>query len=144
MVASLKEMKQYKNTAVFKRYEKEFLNNKLTAEQAFYGVIQYLWLCKKHEMDKKENPNNDAFNFVCGVYPEMREIDDMWHTFLLFTKEYADFCANYFGEFMHHVPETEDNPSPKLTDTEFSRYLSYIYDNLGEATVRIWFSDLID
>jgi hypothetical protein len=34
------------------------------------------------------------------------EIDIVWHTFLLFTAEYADFCDRYIGRFVHHVPVT--------------------------------------
>ncbi|MBM2844608.1 MAG: hypothetical protein HW404_2445, partial [Anaerolineales bacterium] len=27
------------------------------------------------------------------------EVDEVWHTFILFTREYADFCREAFGEF---------------------------------------------
>ena len=30
--------------------------------------------------------------------------DDLWHEFILYTKEYAEFCNKAFGRFMHHVP----------------------------------------
>lgn len=32
------------------------------------------------------------------------QIDESWHNFILFTKDYAKFCQDYFGEFIHHVP----------------------------------------
>jgi hypothetical protein len=40
------------------------------------------------------------FLFICGTKdgafgpPEM--IDECWHAFILFTKEYADFCNRFF------------------------------------------------
>lgn len=34
-----------------------------------------------------------------------KEVDNLWHTFLLFTKEYQQFCYTMFGEFKHHVPK---------------------------------------
>ena len=32
------------------------------------------------------------------------EVDNLWHTFLLFTKEYQKFCHDMFGKFIHHTP----------------------------------------
>lgn len=34
------------------------------------------------------------------------EVDEVWHQFILFTREYADFCQNYLGSFLHHSPHT--------------------------------------
>jgi hypothetical protein len=46
-----------------------------------------------------------AFNEGHGLVPP-KAIDDAWHHFLLFTKDYAEFCEEYFGTFLHHVPST--------------------------------------
>lgn len=35
------------------------------------------------------------------------QIDDLWHTFLLFTKDYNEFCTTMFGYFIHHNPLDE-------------------------------------
>lgn len=35
--------------------------------------------------------------------------DDLWHTFLLFTREYADFCDHVAGRFLHHMPGVNQN-----------------------------------
>ena len=32
-------------------------------------------------------------------------VDDGWHLFILFTKDYDRFCREYCGRFVHHVPE---------------------------------------
>jgi hypothetical protein len=32
------------------------------------------------------------------------QIDEIWHTFILFTDEYATFCAEVAGRFIHHAP----------------------------------------
>lgn len=34
------------------------------------------------------------------------EVDEVWHALILFTREYADFCQQAFGTFIHHVPRT--------------------------------------
>jgi hypothetical protein len=31
-------------------------------------------------------------------------VDTGWHTFLLYTREYAAFCEKVAGRFIHHVP----------------------------------------
>lgn len=31
-------------------------------------------------------------------------VDNMWHEFILFTREYAAFCDAQFGQFIHHSP----------------------------------------
>lgn len=36
--------------------------------------------------------------------------DDMWHEFLLHTRDYAAFCDTAFGRFLHHVPESAMTP----------------------------------
>src|SRR3989344_2244393 len=32
------------------------------------------------------------------------ELDEMWHHFVLHTKDYAEFCSKHFGKFIHHTP----------------------------------------
>jgi hypothetical protein len=31
-------------------------------------------------------------------------VDDAWHEFILFTRQYAQFCRSAFGRFLHHTP----------------------------------------
>jgi len=33
-------------------------------------------------------------------------IDELWHTFILFTEKYAMFCDQMGGRFLHHTPNT--------------------------------------
>jgi len=75
----------------------------------------------------------------------MREIDDMRHTFLLFTHEYAQFCQNYFGEYLHHIHNIKENkPTRAEYEVELTHYLAYVYDNLGEQTLRKWFAETLN
>jgi hypothetical protein len=50
---------------------------------------------------------------LCAMNPQasygMRgPIDELWHTFLLFTEKYASFCDQIGGNFLHHAPNTSD------------------------------------
>lgn len=31
-------------------------------------------------------------------------VDDLWHTFILFTRQYERFCKQAYGRFLHHTP----------------------------------------
>lgn len=31
-------------------------------------------------------------------------VDDLWHEFILFTRDYQAFCQTAFGNFLHHTP----------------------------------------
>ena len=47
---------------------------------------------------------------LCTLHPEKTyatggPVDAMWHTFILFTKDYARFCDDITGAFIHHTPE---------------------------------------
>jgi hypothetical protein len=36
-----------------------------------------------------------------------RVVDDLWHEFMLMSREYASLCQKAFGGFLHHAPDTE-------------------------------------
>jgi hypothetical protein len=50
----------------------------------------------------------DKFLNICAfagapVSPPSR-VDKAWHTFILFTRDYASYCASRHGIFIHHDP----------------------------------------
>ncbi len=55
------------------------------------------------------------FLFLCGTkegrfpFGPPEKIDSAWHHFILFTKDYARFCHEFFGHFIHHNPVTSFN-----------------------------------
>ena len=146
MLPKLSDLLAYENPAVLKLYNQNYPNNVLSAEQAFEETLKYLWLCQKHAIDAEKNIGNKDFPSQCFMPRSMREIDEMWHEFILFTKDYSDFCAKYFGEYMHHLPNIFDNmPRPRdVIEADVEKLLLYIYDHLGENTVKIWFSTYLD
>jgi len=146
ILPDLNKLLEYKNPAVLKLYVQNYPKNKLTAEAAFTEVLKYLWLCQKHRIDSEQNENNPNFPRLVFMPRSMREIDEMWHEFILFTEAYSNFCAEYFGEYMHHLPNIFDNmPSPRdEVERDIENLLPYIYQNLDEETVRTWFCSFLD
>lgn len=130
----------YKNQKVISRYQIDFPSSKLQPEEAFSELMKYIFLCHIHLDDKESNPENESLQFSCVMHTEMSDIDNMWHTFLLFTKDYQEFCQNYLGNFFHHEPLSEANSLlPDNYEMELVRYLSYINNKFGEATLIKWF-----
>jgi len=57
-----------------------------------------------------------AFLRLCAAnsgesYAPSNIVDIGWHMFILFTREYADFCQRLAGRFIHHIPRDEEEPS---------------------------------
>ncbi|MGJ8694180.1 MAG: glycine-rich domain-containing protein [Thalassotalea sp.] len=66
-------------------------------------------IAAKHEVELKR------YLALIALNPKTRfgmrgQIDELWHTFIIFTKEYFDFCKSVGGKYIHHVPETGDAP----------------------------------
>ena len=147
MPLELLHLLQYKNIHVLNRYSIDFPDNKMIPEEAFEELVKFFWLSLKHQEEKLCFPKDNELDFIFGMHSEMKEIDDMWHTFLLFTKDYISFCQQYLGGFFHHSPNTEkeeEQMTPDDFELDFSRFLSYVYDNLGEKTLVKWFGVLIE
>ena len=41
-----------------------------------------------------------------------RRVDELWHSFILFTPQYEEFCEKVMGFFVHHQPRTSKTPVP--------------------------------
>jgi hypothetical protein len=57
-----------------------------------------------------------AFLMACAQYPgaqlsPSQPVDIGWHTFVLHTAEYSEFCQRVAGRFIHHVPD-DDTTAP--------------------------------
>lgn len=80
---------RYKNQRVVKRYMREYEVTQRVAERVFTEMLKFLYLCM-------------AISTPCS--PPSREVDDMWHCFVLHTPDYFKFCGEYAGRFLHHDP----------------------------------------
>lgn len=46
-----------------------------------------------------------------------KKIDAFWHQFILFTRQYFDFCMLTFGHFIHHDPWTRETSNNLKTSS---------------------------
>jgi hypothetical protein len=79
--------------SVIARYMREKKTSRERAEVIAYEMLRYLTLCHV-------KPDSDWT--VTG------EVDEMWHTFILFTQKYRAFCDSVFGEFVDHIPSEDE------------------------------------
>ncbi|RYZ66802.1 MAG: hypothetical protein EOP09_12125 [Proteobacteria bacterium] len=80
------------------------------AQLLFEDVKRFLKLCSVTDRDM------EATNII----------DDGWHEFLLFSKEYQDFCAEYLGGFVHHRPwiQITDRCTAETIDADTTRRMA--------------------
>ncbi|MEM8667426.1 MAG: hypothetical protein AAGG48_07925 [Planctomycetota bacterium] len=47
------------------------------------------------------------------------EVDEVWHAFILFTREYEEFCSCAVGRFIHHAPP--ETQLPRVVKHDYSQ-----------------------
>ncbi len=78
----------------------KFLDRRLAARRpelneeqrslVFDGLREYFQLCRMANKRLLAMPS--------------QAVDDAWHEFILFTRQYQQFCARGLGRFLHHTP----------------------------------------
>jgi hypothetical protein len=48
------------------------------------------------------------------------DVDAIWHSHILFTKDYFEFCHSFCGHYIHHTPETSNCSSGNNCGTNCS------------------------
>lgn len=130
---------QYRNKDVIDSFCASLDIAEAEAELIFVELLKFFWISetsKEHSVRTIDTP--------------ILILDEMWHTFVLFTREYAGFCDRYFGRFIHHVPTTETQKllererskdhgrRAQVMDEKRERY-NLIYDLLGKETFQLWY-----
>ncbi|KTD82915.1 hypothetical protein [Legionella waltersii] len=140
---NLSEVLAYQNLQVIERFKANHPLEAHRAEYLFTEMLRYLWLCEKHDCDLAQNPNDPGLQFIPVMHEEMRSIDTMWHEFILITRDYSQFCSQYFGHFIHHEPNMREtlNLSTEQFIESLQLFLNYIYDVLGEEVLKNWFQE---
>jgi hypothetical protein len=98
------EVLGYRNDRLLQRYATDNEATIEEAQRAFEALKQFM--------------------VICAIKPGRKitsePIDRMWHSFLLFTKDYQNFCGNYLGRFVHHQPFETASPSTYLDTRAFT------------------------
>ena len=139
---SLEEVMQFKCKKTIQAFHCTYGISLEESTVIFEDLIRFLWVSRNYK-----DLNLD--HSVHSIDPAIIVIDEMWHTFILHTNEYFEFCAKYFGDYLHHVPTPKDQPSRKifelneieLKELEEARRKKYscIFDFFGETVFKRWY-----
>lgn len=119
--AIVEDVMAYKNRDVEARICRELDCDPATAHQLFEDLMRFLWLAGAA-------PTHDMIPSPI--------IDEAWHCFLLFTQDYADFCEEYFGSFIHHTAHRVGEP--RSDRTELIPTIDAMHEFLGGIPSRNW------
>ena len=135
--AGLADLLGYRHEGVVNRFARVHGVSRQRSEVLFVETLKWLWLARRA---REAAPPG----LVLSIPPEILGIDEMWHVFLLFTRDYATLCDKHLGGFVHHDP-APDGPEDTLDATAFAAELGafygFVHDELGEATLRAWFEE---
>lgn len=149
MIKPLKEVLEYQNQWVIDRFKKTnswFSGTDADIEILFNDLKRFLWLYAIQEQKKIENPEEEIADV--GFSQSMLIIDEIWHSFILYTKFYEEFCNEYFGGFLHHptpapkyVKNIEKIGQTKAAEILVKEMLELVYDKFGEGVTVRWFDE---
>ncbi len=135
-LTSLDRLLAYRNPEVIDRFVEATGISAKEARAIFRELLRYLWF--NVEAKPPVNP--------------VSVIDEMWHAFLVYTRDYEAFSKRYFGAMVHHVPTPASvrRADARLAKADPARAraaaaarleaeVSVVYDGLGERIVRRWY-----
>jgi hypothetical protein len=108
-------------------------------------VLQYLVERKGWTLTQCADLEREYKRYIslCLSYPDekltpSRDVDEVWHTHILFTKNYRRFCQAVNGAYLDHSPHLEaDKKNPELKKLP-QRTMELYERHFGKADSRIW------
>ena len=70
-------------------------------------------------------------------------IDEVWHQFILFTKQYINFCESFFGRYIPHIPSNAPkSETMNLAEaSSFELFQSRYHELFGESLSDAWYDE---
>lgn len=141
-ICSLDKALEYQNDDVVYRFTTLWDVSFAEAQDLFLETKKWLWLCAQSEKQRLK------------ITTPMLIIDEMWHNFVLFCREYMEYCQDRFGRYIYHAPtphsEKEEHKKLYKADPisaaekrmrEQIKQLELIYQNLGVETLLKWYRE---
>ncbi|NRB11452.1 MAG: hypothetical protein HRU35_07595 [Rickettsiaceae bacterium] len=134
-----KDILSYENSDIVEAFCKSFDVELIEAKDIFSQMLKWFVFCTDKETS--EYRNIDDATLI---------IDEMWHTFILFTGDYTKFCKQYVGYYLHHKPSTNADLKQQrkrtieeITTKKKAQY-ELVYDILGQDTFVKWYDEYPD
>ncbi len=129
----LSELLAYKNQQVIQYYCHH--HSDVTPEQAnqlFTDLLAWLWLNVHRQLSERRT----------YLFGPLLLLDDMWHVFILHTRDYYSFSTRFFGAYVHHDIETP-GAEHELSADELADFLHDCFEHLSEEWVLRYFSNFL-
>jgi hypothetical protein len=70
-------------------------------------------------------------------------IDQVWHQFILFTRQYIDYCLKNFDKYIQHAPSTAPvlEDTSRLTPLTFGMFAERYEELFGEPLPDLWYDE---
>lgn len=70
-------------------------------------------------------------------------IDQIWHQFILFTREYIEYCRSHFGKYIQHAPSTAPAVKglPETTPSTLAMFEEKYELLFGEPLPDLWYDE---
>lgn len=104
------------------RYTKEFPKANDSAVLHEQELKRYLFICAKYPFKG---------------WPMVYVLDDLWHTFLIFTQDYHQFCQLSGRPYIHHQP-LKDGEDTSGIPAAYQEFMTLYRQEFGEPTDSIW------
>lgn len=113
----------YDISLILQRYVKDFEASDEKVKSHELELKRFLTLCAHSELP----------------YGMVEGLDDLWHTFIIFTRKYSDFCVSCFGNYVHHTPYTEGDQQRRNEPALYLQFFSHYKSVFGELPARsVW------
>ena len=133
----------YQNEEIVESFRRTYGVSVEQARELFEETKKWLWLCGTRPRSMR-----------LTVFGPMKLLDEMWHTFILFTREYTEYCTENFGFYIHHAPTTRAESdqyreraaaSPEATQAQLREerrtMMLLVHDEFGAETLKRWFGE---
>lgn len=151
MSASLEEVMLYQNENVVRRFMESWAVPYEEALELFDDMKRWLWLSNYNY-----HQANEEDRVHMAISQSIKLVDEMWHTFILFTADYHQFCDKYMGRYLHHRPtpkaiydqqlasyEKDQQAHMQVLKEDAQKFYALVYEKLGEETLIKWFKDYL-
>jgi len=98
-------------------------------QQQFEDLSGWMWLTVYRKLQHKKT----------WLFGPLLTLDELWHCFILHTRDYHAFCQQFFGEYFHHDREEHDHEY-ELQPEELADFLQDCFLHLGEEWVERHFA----
>jgi len=143
---SLEQALAYRNDQILHKFRERWDVSLEEADELFEETKKWLWL----QVAARHHPDSPPLAMTVAL----AMVDEMLHTFILFTREYIQYCDENYGVYLHHTPMTKKEKDARLAwfksapdqmlahEADFlSGMYAFTYDLLGEETVKRWYAE---